>query len=114
LKRKRKAQDKKSDAKESAGSERQDKDRQEKERQAYEALYRGCGIMALSTWVKFAGISTMTAWRWRDRGILKTKNLYGRHYVTGESIVNLQHLLESEKFKKDIKPTRARKEAAHV
>jgi hypothetical protein len=94
--------------------DRTDNDRQEKGRQAYEALYKGHGIMALSTWVKFAGISTMTAWRWRERGILKTKNLCGRHYVTGESIVELQRLLESEKFAKDIKPKRDRKEAGHV
>ena len=37
--------------------------------------------MALDKWVEMVGITGVTAWRWRKRGIIRTTNIAGRQYV---------------------------------
>ena len=37
--------------------------------------------IALDRWVEMVGITTVTAWRWRKRGIIRTTNIAGRQYV---------------------------------
>jgi hypothetical protein len=37
--------------------------------------------IALDKWVEMVGITSVTAWRWRKRGIIRTTNIAGRQYV---------------------------------
>ena len=37
--------------------------------------------IALDKWVEMVGITGVTAWRWRKRGIIQTTNIAGRQYV---------------------------------
>jgi hypothetical protein len=39
-------------------------------------------MIALSKWQRQVGINASTAWRWRQRGWLKTLNIAGRAYLT--------------------------------
>ena len=71
------------------------------------------GIIALDKWIKDVGISRMTAYRWRERGILKTHNLYGRQYITSAHVAELQRRLQAGEFHKtvNIEPARLAREA---
>ena len=44
------------------------------------------GIISLHLWTQSIGRSSVTVWRWRKRGWLKTINIYGKPYVTDEAI----------------------------
>lgn len=39
-------------------------------------------IVALSKWQQQVGVASVTLWRWRRRGWLKTLNIAGRAYLT--------------------------------
>jgi predicted site-specific integrase-resolvase len=43
--------------------------------------------IALDKWVEEVGITAVTAWRWRKRGIIRTTNIAGRQYVLPEDHV---------------------------
>jgi hypothetical protein len=43
-------------------------------------------IISLSKFCQEAGISTVTAWRWRRRGWLVTVNIYGRQYIANNGL----------------------------
>jgi predicted site-specific integrase-resolvase len=37
--------------------------------------------LALDRWTEMVGITSVTAWRWRKRGIIRTTNIGGRQYI---------------------------------
>ena len=50
------------------------------------------------------GVTSTTGWRWRKRGILPTTNIYGRLYVTAESLVEFHRRANAGEFAKETKP----------
>jgi len=48
------------------------------------------GIVSLKAYIKHAGISTITGWRWRKKGWLKTINIAGREYVRAEDVAEFE------------------------
>ncbi len=59
------------------------------------------GLMALRRWCHGAGISEISAWRWRKRGWLSTINICGRVYVSLEEIRRFTERAQSGEFAKD-------------
>ncbi len=55
-------------------------------------------IISLHKFCRDAGISTITAWRFRKRGWLETVNVAGRQYLTGEGIAKFKHRATSGEF----------------
>ena len=43
-------------------------------------------IQPLNAFCRGVGISTITAWRFRKRGWLRTENIAGRQYITAEAV----------------------------
>jgi predicted site-specific integrase-resolvase len=39
-------------------------------------------VISLNRWLEQVGVTPITAWRWRQRGWLKTVNIAGRQYLT--------------------------------
>jgi hypothetical protein len=42
--------------------------------------------IALDKFIEESGISAVTVWRYRRAGLLRTLNIYGRHYLTRSEI----------------------------
>jgi len=64
-------------------------------------------IVSLSKFCREAGISDVTAWRWRKAGWLSTVNIAGRPYLTGEAVTDFLRRAEAGEFAKEHKvPTR--------
>jgi len=49
------------------------------------------GLVALSKWIREAGITAVTAWRFRKRGWIQTINIAGRVYI---SLAEIQRFTE--------------------
>jgi predicted site-specific integrase-resolvase len=65
--------------------------------------------MSLSRFCKQAGISDVTAWRWRRAGWLTTINIAGRQYLTGAALSEFMSRAESGEFAKECRvPKRQR------
>jgi hypothetical protein len=47
-------------------------------------------VISLSKWLEQIGVTSCTAWRWREKGWLKTINIAGRQYLTQEAIDEFQ------------------------
>lgn len=45
-------------------------------------ISHGNTLIALNKWAAITGITPITAWRWRSRGMLETVNIAGRVYIT--------------------------------
>jgi len=43
-------------------------------------------VISLAKWLEQIGVTACTAWRWRRKGWLKTVNICGRQYLTGQAI----------------------------
>jgi len=43
-------------------------------------------VISLNRWLEQVGVTAVTAWRWRQRGWLKTVNIAGRQYLTQEAM----------------------------
>jgi predicted site-specific integrase-resolvase len=59
--------------------------------------------MSLHRFCREAGISDVTAWRWRRRGWLATINICGKQYITDKGLVELLRRAESGEFAKQPK-----------
>lgn len=57
-------------------------------------------LIALNKWRKDVGVSSVTAWRWRRDGWLKTVNLAGRPYVAAEAVAEFKFRAEAGEFAK--------------
>jgi len=60
-------------------------------------------IVALSHWCRAAGVTPITAWRFRKRGWLKTVNIAGRVYVTDQAVQDFRRRAEAGEFARDHK-----------
>ena len=70
-------------------------------------------LIALNKWRKDVGVSSVTVWRWRRDGWLKTVNLAGRPYVTAEAGANFYRRAEAGEFaKKHVAPNKRTKGGA--
>ena len=65
------------------------------------------GIVALTRWCENAGLSSVTAWRFRKRGWLKTINIAGRVYLTDEAAQEFTRRAEAGEFAQKHKVPRA-------
>ena len=64
--------------------------------------------ISLDAFIQRIGITDTTAWRWRKKGWLKTKNISGRVYITAPDLREFNRRLETGEFAKDhIAPKRA-------
>ena len=65
-------------------------------------------LVALGKFLEEAGLSSITAWRWRRKGWLKTTNICGRQYLTAEAIEDFKRRAAAGEFAKEAKtPVRA-------
>lgn len=65
-------------------------------------------IVSLTQFCRSAGISQITAWRFRQRGWLETTNIAGRQYCTSEQIAKFKRRATAGEFAQEHKvPTRA-------
>ena len=66
-------------------------------------------MMALSKFAEQLGRSSVTLWRWRREGWLKTINIAGRPYVTAEAVAEFTKRAAAGEFAKTpYTPSRAR------
>lgn len=56
------------------------------------------GLISLQAWLEQVGISPITAWRWRKKGMLRTVNICGRPYLTAEAIEEFKRRAETGEF----------------
>lgn len=63
--------------------------------------------MALDRFIQNCGITDTTAWRWRKRGWLNTKNIAGRLYIMPKDLREFNRRVEAGEFAQNHKtPTR--------
>ncbi len=65
-------------------------------------------IVSLHKFCQEAGISDVTAWRWRKAGWLSTVNIAGRRYLTGEAVADFLRRVEAGEFAKEHKVPKPR------
>ncbi len=58
-------------------------------------------IVSLNKFCQEAGISPITAWRWRKAGWLSTVNIAGRPYLTGGAVADFLRRVEAGEFSKE-------------
>lgn len=54
--------------------------------------------ISLTRFIKQMGINTITAWRWRRDGKLRTVNICGRVYVPAEEVANFNRRAAAGEF----------------
>ena len=57
-------------------------------------------LISLSKWRQEIGITSVTSWRWRQRGWIKTINIAGRQYLTREEIERFRQRAQAGEFSK--------------
>lgn len=55
-------------------------------------------IQSLKSFCRGAGISPVTAWRFRNKGWIQTLNISGRQYISAESIAEFKRRAASGEF----------------
>jgi predicted site-specific integrase-resolvase len=45
-------------------------------------------LVSLNKWLSEIGVTSTTGWRWRKKGLLRTVNIYGRLYLSEETIAD--------------------------
>ena len=61
-------------------------------------------LTSLNKWLGELGVTATTGWRWRNKGIIKAINIYGRLYVSEESIAEFHRRATAGEFAKEMKP----------
>jgi hypothetical protein len=61
-------------------------------------------LISLNKFLEQMGVTSTTAWRWRKRGSLKTVNIYGRLYVSDESLLEFHRRATAGEFAIETKP----------
>jgi hypothetical protein len=62
------------------------------------ARNQGPTLTPLNRWLAETGRSTITGWRWRKKGWLKTVNICGRVYLTAEAIAEFTTRAQAGEF----------------
>ena len=65
-------------------------------------------LISLNTFLEGVGVSPTTGWRWRNRGILKPTNIYGRLYISEEAIQEFYSRATSGEFAIQTQPGKAK------
>ncbi len=65
--------------------------------------------IALDVFHERSGVSDTTTWRWRRDGILKTKNILGRLYITAPDLREFNRRMEAGEFAKEHKAPKNKK-----
>ena len=61
-------------------------------------------LMSFNKWLGEIGVTSTTGWRWRKKGIIKTINIYGRLYVSRETIAEFYKRAEAGEFSTNSTP----------
>jgi len=61
-------------------------------------------LISFNKFLEEMGVTNTTGWRWRKRGVLQTVNVYGRLYVTEETIREFHQKAVAGAFAKEISP----------
>lgn len=64
-------------------------------------------------WLASMGKTPITGWRWRQRGIVKTLNIFGRVYISQEEAENFVRRAQAGEFAQPHKTPRIKKETSH-
>jgi hypothetical protein len=57
-------------------------------------------MMSLDKFIEQTGLSPVTVWRYRKRGILNTVNIYGRNYILRSEIARFNERASAGEFAK--------------
>ena len=58
-------------------------------------------LFAYDEWLASIPISAATGWRWRQRGLIKVINIYGRCYVARSAIAEFERRAAAGEFAKE-------------
>ena len=61
-------------------------------------------LVSLNKFLEGLGVTSTTGWRWRKRGLLPVINIYGRLYLTEETIADFHRRAVAGEFAKVSKP----------
>ena len=65
--------------------------------------------ICLDAFIQRIGVTDTTAWRWRKKGWLKTRNILGRVYIAAEDLREFNRRMKAGDFAKDhIAPKKTR------
>jgi predicted site-specific integrase-resolvase len=67
-------------------------------------------LIALNVWIQQVGITPVTAWRWRKRGMINPVNICGRLYLTAPDLEQFSKRASVGEFAQEAKTPK--KEAA--
>lgn len=56
------------------------------------------GMMAFNKWLAEIGRTAMTGYRWRQKGVVKTENIFGRLYISADERERFNQQAEAGKF----------------
>jgi len=72
-----------------------------------ESIFSPTDLLAYDAWLESIPISSTTGWRWRQRGLIETINIYGRVYVSRSAIQeSLRRAGRGEFAKEHVTPKR--------
>jgi predicted site-specific integrase-resolvase len=58
-------------------------------------------MMSLDKFIEQTGLSAVTVWRYRKKGMLTTVNICGRHYILRAEIARFNERAAAEEFAKN-------------
>ena len=61
-------------------------------------------LIKFESWTAGIGISRSTAWRWKQKGIIETININGRHFISADAIARFEQAAVAGKFAQDNAP----------
>lgn len=64
-------------------------------------------LISLNKFLENMGVTSTTGWRWRKKGMIPTVNIYGRLYVSEDTIAEFHRRATAGEFAKDISPRKA-------
>ncbi|MFZ0615522.1 MAG: hypothetical protein WAN16_03615 [Chthoniobacterales bacterium] len=58
-------------------------------------------LIPFDAWLASLGKSRVTGWRWRNAGLVKTVNVFGKLYVTREEVTRFETRAIAGEFSRD-------------
>jgi len=62
------------------------------------------GLVSATAYFRGLGVTRETGWRWRRLGLVESKNLFGRIYLTTESVAEFERRIRAGEFANIRKP----------